>query len=316
VTRIARLCAAILAHLWEGLRPRCRSRRASGLKPLPQSGLALVLLLASGMGFAQHEGHEMHETHEAHEAHEAHERGDLPADAAPRTPIPVPTEADRIAAFPPTQGHAAHDQGIHSYALVDRLEWQDADGGALAWETVGWLGGDLHRAWLRTEGESEDGDVGAEFELLYGRAVLPWWDLVAGVRHDVGDGPARSWAAIGVQGLAPMKFEVEATLYAGSAGRTAATLEAEYDTLLTNRWILQWLGEARLFGKDDPEAGVGSGLSSLEFGARLRYEVTRRFAPYIGIVHERSYGDTADHRREHGEPARDTRLVAGVRFWF
>lgn len=243
---------------------------------------------------------------------------DLPADAAPLTPIPAPTDADRAAGFPPgLHAHPAHDTRAHTYWLVDRLEWQDTDTGALAWETVAWAGGDIHRGWLRTEGEAVEGEVeSATAELLYGRAVSAWWDVVAGVRHDVGHGPSRTYAAVGVQGLAPYKFEVEATAFIGERGRGGITLEAEYDTLLTNRLILQWRGEATAHFRADPANGVGSGLSSVEAGARLRYEITRRFAPYVGVEHERTFGGTADLHRAEGEPASDTRLVAGVRFWF
>lgn len=246
-----------------------------------------------------------------------HALPELPADAAPRTPVPALTDADRAAAFPPVGGHAAHDRGIHSYWLADRLEWQDTDEAALAWEGLAWIGGDVDRVWLRSEGETEDGRVEhANVEVLYGHAVTAWWDVVAGVRHDFGEGPSRTWAAFGVQGLAPYKFEVEATAYVGDGGRTAASLEAEYDTLLTNRLILQWTAEANLHGKDDPARGIGSGLSTVEAGARLRYEITRRFAPYVGIEHERAFGGTADLRRDAGHAVDETRLVAGVRFWF
>lgn len=243
---------------------------------------------------------------------------DLPADAPPRTPIPALTDADRAAAFPPAlQGHEVHDQRAHSYWLMDRFEWQDTDEGSLGWEGVAWIGGDIHRLWLRTEGEASDGEVeSGSAEVLYGRAVSPWWDAVAGVRHDFGHGPSRTYAAFGVQGLAPYKFEVEATAFIGGSGRGGATLEAEYDTLITNRLILQWVGEANLHFKDDPAVGAGSGLSTIEAGARLRYEFSRRFAPYIGVEWERAFGETADLRRGDGEPINDTRLVAGIRFWF
>lgn len=243
---------------------------------------------------------------------------DLPADAPPRTPIPALTDADRAAAFPPAlHGHEVHDQRVHSYWLVDRLEWQDTEEGSLGWEGVAWIGGDIHRLWLRTEGEASDGEVeSANVEVLYGRAISPWWDAVAGVRHDFGHGPSRTYAAFGFQGLSPYKFEVEATAFVGARGRGGATLEAEYDTLITNRLILQWQGEATLHAKDDPEIGVGAGLSTIEAGARLRYEFSRRFAPYIGVEFERAFGETADLRRDDGEPTRDTRLVAGIRFWF
>lgn len=241
---------------------------------------------------------------------------DLPANAAPRVPVPEPTDADRAAAFPPVAGHTTHDSAIHSYWLVDRLEWQDTGEDTLGWETSAWIGGDVHRLWLRSEGEAADGHAEGDLEVLYGRGVTAWWDVVAGVRHDFGEGPSRTYAAFGVQGLAPYKFEVEATAYIGTGGRTAATVEAEYDTLLTNRLILQWRAEASLYGRDDAERGIGSGLGTVEAGARLRYEVTRRFAPYVGVEFERAFGNTADLRREHGDAVRDSRLVAGVRVWF
>lgn len=243
---------------------------------------------------------------------------DLPADAAPREPIPPVTPADRAAAFPDVQGHSVHDNAIHSFWLLDRLEAWDADQGTgVGWEAVAWIGTDLDRVWLRSEGERVGGSTeSADIEVLYGRAISRWWDVVAGLRHDFGHGPSQTFAAIGIQGLAPHWFEVEATAYVGQSGQTAARLEVEYDTLLTNRLILQWLAEAEFHGKDDPRRGIGAGLGTVEAGLRLRYEFTRRFAPYIGVVRERAFGGTADLRRGAGEDIDDTRLVAGVRIWF
>lgn len=241
---------------------------------------------------------------------------ELPADAAPRTPLPPITDADRAAAFPQlAHGHATHDRRIHSYWLADRLEWQEGE--VLAWEGLAWIGGDIHRLWLRTEGEASGGEVEhGDVELLYGRSVTPWWDVLAGVSSSIGHGPSRQWAAFGVQGHAPYKFEVKATGYLGAGGRTATALEVEYDTLLARRTVLQWQLGAHVYGKDDPEAGVGAGLSTVEAGARLRYEFSRRFAPYVGLQVERAHGATADLRRAEGDPVRDTRLVAGLRVWF
>lgn len=243
---------------------------------------------------------------------------DLPPNAPPRNPIPLVTPADRTAAFPDVGGHAVHDNGIHYFALVDQLETWDADEGSpLAWEASGWVGTDLDRLWLRSVGEAVDGKVeDANFDVFYGHAIARWWDAVIGIRHDFGEGPSQTFAAIGVIGLAPQKFEVEATAYIGQGGQTGLGVEAEYDTLLTNRLILQWLAGAEAWGKDDPRRGIGSGLSTVEAGLRLRYEITRQFAPYIGVVCERSFGDTADLRRADGMDADDTRVVAGVRFWF
>jgi copper resistance protein B len=257
--------------------------------------------------------------------HDMEGMGDMPgmetmshAPTAPITPIPALTDADRAAAVPPQGGHPVHDNSIQSYTLFNRLETWDADNGAaLEWEGQAWIGTDLNRLWLRSEGERVDGRTeSADIEVLYGRSVATWWDVVAGIRHDFKPGAPEDFAAIGVIGLAPYKFEVEATVYIGQSGQTAARLEAEYETLLTNRLILQPLVEVNLYGKDDPQRGIGSGLSTLETGLRLRYEFTRRFAPYIGVVREQAFGRTADLRREEGIPSNDTRLVAGIRIWF
>ena len=244
--------------------------------------------------------------------------GELPASVDPREPIPVPDAADRAAAFPAVHDHHQHGTSTHAYSLIDRLEVADADDGtALGWEGTGWIGGDIDKFWWRTEGHALDGKIErGQVEALYGRGIRAWWDVVAGVRHDFGEGPGRTWVGVGVQGLAPYKFEVSATAYVGEQGRTALVAEAEYDTLLTNRLILQWRAEANAYGKDDPVLGLGAGMSSIEAGARLRYEINRQFAPYIGIEHERTFGNTADMRRASGADVHDTRVVAGVRIWF
>lgn len=236
----------------------------------------------------------------------------------PRTPIPPITEADRTAAIPPSQ-HMAHlDNAIQSYSLINRLEGWNADPGTgLAWEAQGWVGTDLDRLWWRSEGERVAGHTeSADLELMYGRSVSTWWDVVAGVRHDFKPGEAQSFAGIGVQGLAPQKFEVSAMAYVGERGQIAARFEAEYELLLTSRLILQPLAEVDFYGKNDPSRGIGSGLSTGEFGLRLRYEFTRRFAPYIGVVHERAFGNTADLRRIELDRVNDTRVVFGIRTWF
>lgn len=239
------------------------------------------------------------------------------AQQTPRTPIPPITDADRAAAAPPMHRHD-HGGGVFTYLLFDRLETWDADPGtAQAWEAQGWVGTDRHRLWLRSEGEHRRGRTeSADVELLYGRPVARWWDLVAGVRRDIGPGPKRDDLAIGVIGTAPYKFEVEATAYVGASGRTAVRASTEYELLLTNRLILQPMIEAEWHGKDDATRGIGAGLGSVEAGLRLRYEFTRRFAPYVGVVHERSVGGTTGVMRDEEEATRDTRIVAGMRFWF
>jgi copper resistance protein B len=300
--------------------------------------LGVAVSVASPLAIAQHAGH-AHDSHDAqrdeaaatappadpHAGHHAADRAKRDAQE-PRTPIPPVTPADRAAAFPDVAGHAVHDDAIHHYVRLHRLEIRDTDEGtALDWEGSAWIGTDLDRLWLRSEGERVDGTTeSANLEVLYGRSVAPWWDVVVGVREDFGEAcpercrrsPSRTFAALGVQGLTPYKFELQATAYLGEGGRSAVNVEIEYDTLLTNRLVLQWLAEADWYGEDDPQRGIGSGLSSIEAGLRLRYEVTRRFAPYLGIVRERAYGTTADLRRAQFEDTDDTRVVAGVRVWF
>ncbi|CTP82784.1 Copper resistance protein B [Xanthomonas translucens pv. poae] len=242
-----------------------------------------------------------------------------PASALPREPIPALTEADRAAAFPVLRTHAMpHAPSQTGYLLFDRLEGWDTDhGSGQAWEASAWYGGDIDRLWLRSEGARSGGRTeAADLEALYSHAVSPWWDLLVGVKQDLAPGDARTSAAFGVQGMAPYKFEVAATLYVGEGGSASARLQGEYDVLLSNRWILQPRLEADVAFADDRARDIGSGLSTLEAGLRMRYEISRRFAPYLGVVHERAFGATADYRRDAGEAARETRVVAGVRIWF
>ncbi|KRG71221.1 hypothetical protein ABB29_05005 [Pseudoxanthomonas dokdonensis] len=249
------------------------------------------------------------ESHAGHGGQEA---------AKPLTPIPLPSDADRAAAFAPLAPMHMHGDGLHSYWLTDRLEVWDADEGrGWGWETSAWAGSDLNRVWLRSEGESVDGKLeSGNLELLYGRSVSAWWDVVAGIRHDFGEAASQDFLAIGVQGLAPYKFEVQATAYIGEDGQGAFNFEIEYDTLLSNRWILQWQAEVELYAKDDAARGIGQGLASSEAGVRLRYEISRQFAPYIGVSWERQYGNTADFSRSEGADRDAVHWVAGVRFWF
>lgn len=237
----------------------------------------------------------------------------------PREALPIPTDEDRASAFPTLNGqHTVHDEAIHSYVLFNQLEWQIGDGAdGLSWDNTGWIGGDVNRFWFRTEGESEGGELGGvEAHALYGRAIARWWDLVAGVRQDVREGPARTWAAIGLQGLAPYWFEVEATAYLGESGRTHFRFETEYELLLTNRLIVQPQVEVDVYGKSDPGRGIGAGLSSADAGLRLRYEVRRELAPYIGVTWSRKFFGTADLADQAGEPSRGARFVIGARVWF
>ena len=235
----------------------------------------------------------------------------------PRTPIPVPTAADRAAAFPTLQHHSMeHAPAINHLLVIDQLEaWDNAKGSGQAWAVHGWWGSDTQRLWLRSEGEREDGSSEGSIDLLYGQATGPWWEAVAGLRHEHGPQP-RTRAALGLQGLSPYKLETHLTALVGGSPRLALEAEAEYSMLLTNRLILQPSLEANVLLHDDPQRGLGRGLASVEGGLRLRYEITRRVAPYVGVVHERRFGRSADLAAADGHAPRHTRWVAGIRLWF
>lgn len=241
-----------------------------------------------------------------------------PAPTQSRTPIPVLTDEDRAAANFDAPGHEMHDSAVNYMFLVEQLEWQDAeDGSALSWDATGWVGGDIDRLWLRSEGERTNGVTeDAEVQALWGHAIGPWWDVVGGVRQDFKPEAPQTWAAFGVQGLALYNFETEATAFIGEQGQSSLRLAGDYDILLSNRLVLQPTAELNFFGKNDPERGVGSGLSDSEIGLRLRYEIRREIAPYVGVTWNRTYGKTADYARDEGEDRSDTRLVLGVRMWF
>ena len=278
---------------------------------------------ASGSTRAQ--GHAGHSTPQekpkpaagTQEEHSAHQ---IPADPKQYpTGIPPITDEDRKAAFPDLNGqHTVHDDTVHYLVLFDQLEWQTGDGvSGISWDNKGWIGRDVNRFWFRTEGEGEDGRLGAaQAHALYGRAIHRWWDVVVGVRQDVRPDPAQTWAAVGIQGLAPYWFEVEATAYVGASGRTHFRFETEYELLLTNRLILQPLAEVEIYGKSDPERGVGAGLSSADAGLRVRYEFRREFAPYVGVTWNRKFFGTADLAEAAGEDTSGARLALGVRVWF
>jgi copper resistance protein B len=231
------------------------------------------------------------------------------------------TPAERATAFPDLGGMHAHDAMLESpfnhFVRLDELEAQDAEDDIFKWDLDAWFGRELDRLWLRSEGERSDGATEtADLELLWGRSFTPWWTLVAGARADLDPGPERTWAAIGIQGLSPYRFEIETTAYLGEGGDTAARVEARCEVLFTNRLILQPLIELDWYGQDDAATGIGSGLARGELGLRLRYEIRREIAPYVGIVHAKSFGATADYARASGRDADDTRLVTGIRLWF
>lgn len=281
------------------------------------ASLVGVLLLAAVLpAFAQTESHQGHQQEKPKPSAPAKP----PAEGTRELPpfIPPVTDEDRKAAFPDVEGHAVHDKAVHYFVLFDQLEWQAGEGAkGLSIDSRGWVGRDRDRFWFRAEGDGEDGRVGeAQAHVLYGRQFSRWWDVVAGVRQDFRPGPAHTWAAFGVQGMAPYWFDVEATAYVGATGRTHARFEVEYELLLTNRLVLQPLVEAEIFGSSDPKRGVGAGLSTTDAGFRLRYEFRREVAPYVGITWQNKWGKTADLAEAAGEETGGARFVTGLRLWF
>jgi len=202
--------------------------------------------------------------------------------------------------------------------FADQLEWRDAEGDdLLVWDAQGWIGKDLIKFWWKADGEIEDGNVGdAELQFLYSRSIATYWEAQVGLRTDIEPAQGHDWAVIGIQGLAPYFFEVDTQLFIGSSGRTAARLGAEYSFLFTQKLILTPEIEINAYGENDPAVRIGSGLSDIELGLRLRYEIRREFAPYIGVNWEKKYGTTADYAREDGLDTSDTQLVIGIRAWF
>ena len=215
------------------------------------------------------------------------------------------------------------DNQIFWLLLVDQLELRDNDGEAtFNWDAQGWIGGDYKRLWIKTEGDIglETADGEAELQLLYGKLIAPFWDFQVGLRYDQlyssDGGPGRAFGVIAVQGLAPYLFEVDAALFVSQDGDVSARLQAEYQLLLSQRLILQPEFETNIAIQQVQDFGVGSGINDIELGLRLRYEISRKFAPYVGASWTRKLGNTADLAREEGESVDNFTLLGGVRLLF
>ena len=222
--------------------------------------------------------------------------------------------------LPATVFAAGGDDPLLTKVMVDQLENRESDEGT---ETVLdaqlWVGYDLNKFWLKTEVEQFEGETEeVEVQALYSRAIAPYWDLQTGLRRDTYPEAEleRNWLVLGFEGLAPYFFEVDAAVYIGENGRSAARLEAEYELMFTQRLVLSPEIEINLSGKDDPALGIGTGLTDVEAGLRLRYEIKREFAPYIGVNWTSKYGKTADYAKAAGKETSETQFVAGVKFWF
>lgn len=210
------------------------------------------------------------------------------------------------------------DDPILSKFMLNKLEIQDTNGAnPLVWEAEAWLGKDLNKLWIKSSGERVNGKTEkTETEFLYSKAIAPFWDMQLGIRHDTVENESRDYATVGIKGLAPYFFETDASLSFGNNGQTKLNASAEYEVMFSQKLILSPKIELNAYGKDDIAMGVGSGLSDIEAGLRLRYEIKREFAPYIGVNWNKKFGTTADIATSNGFDVSDTQLVAGVRAWF
>lgn len=274
-----------------------------------------------------HAGHQM-----APAAADPHAGHDMAAPAGSSLPVgdarPPPVIRDNLAdnvfgAGPMTRARgvlaAEHGANRASKVMLNIAEYQaDRPGGGYRWDGEAWFGGDIDRVVIRSEGEG-NGDEGleaAEGQVLYSRAMARYTDLQAGLRHDFEPGPSRTYATLGFESMFPYWFEVEGAVFLSDRGDLSARLEGSYDLRLTQRLILQPEAELNVSAQDVPALNTGSGLTDIEVGLRLRYEIRREFAPYVGLSYERRFGGSADYARRHGEDVEATTFVAGIRAFF
>ncbi len=210
------------------------------------------------------------------------------------------------------------DDPLLTSITFDALEWRDAGSEeSLNWDVEAWIGKDLHKLWMKAEGEREQGvTTETEWQLLYNRAVTPFWDLQLGFRFDAKPEPSRDWLVLGLQGVAPYFVETEASLFIGEGGQTGLRLNLEYELLMTQRWVLVPEFELNAHTRNDRQTHTGSGLSELELGLRLHYEISREVAPYVGVSWAKQYGNTADFSRAAGEETQDNAVVLGLKLTF
>ena len=295
-------------------------------------GLVIVSTAATAFGQKDHGGHRVPPAEETSisaqpaTSHTGH--GAAASDTAAPQGVAPPAPSDHAAeafydpaAMARARAAMTKENGGMSFSqlMIDRLEYRAQKGSnGYHWEGEGWIGGDINRLAVTSEGDGAAGGglESAEVQGLYSRALDPWWNLVAGVRRDFRPRPRRTYATIGIEGLAPYWFELEAQAFLSEKGDAHLRLEGDYDQRITQRLILQPAAEINIAAQNVPELGIGSGLSDVELGLRLRYEFAREFAPYVGVNWERKLGGSARYARAAGERASVTSLVVGVRFWF
>lgn len=212
------------------------------------------------------------------------------------------------------------DQQAFSSVRFDKLEWGGPNTGASArWDMEAFVGTDYDKLFFKSEGfyngkakNLEEGQV----QILYSRLISYYFDAQFGVRQDFSKKSSRTYAVMGVDGLAPGFIEVDADAYISQKGEVSASITAFHDLLVTNRLIFQPRIDLKLQAQSVPDLELGAGITDFELGARLRYEFTRNFAPYIGVNWDRKVGQTATIARTNGEAVSSVSFIAGMRlFW-
>lgn len=271
-----------------------------------------------------HAGHQMPGS-DAMAGHMGEAAGtNLPAGNTPPPPVPTANAADAI------YGREHMDMGRHHLnehhggqkfyqVMANIAEYQFRKGrDGYEWDASAWYGGDINRLWLKSEGEGEVGRgvESAEVQALYSRAFSPYFNVQGGVRYDFKPTPNRAYAVLGIEGLAPSFFDVEGTLFLSNKGELFARAKGYYDQRITQRLILQPSVELNFSAQNSRELGIGAGLSDAELGLRLRYDVRREFAPYVGVQYSRAFGKTRSYLRDEGERPGGWSLLTGIRAWF
>ena len=226
--------------------------------------------------------------------------------------------ADPIGTDAAPFGPPVDDRRVYVHALLDEFEYRATGSASVSrWEGEAWIGTDSNRLWLKSEGEIDrHGNVKEGLhEVLFDRPITSYFDVQAGLRYDLDSAAGRAWGALGVEGLAPHFLRLSATLYASDGGHVAAKAKASYDLLLTQRLIVQPSLEMNAYTREDAPRRIGSGISSIDAGLRLRYEVTRKFAPYVGLAYQRAFSSTALFIRQAGESDKNFSVLIGVRSW-
>jgi len=228
-----------------------------------------------------------------------------------------------LLAAPAFADMSMNDDPVTTRLYVQRLEYRDGIGSGNGDDSFIWddaqirIGRDLNKVVLRSSGAVEDGTVEeGRIGLLYSRAVLPYWDLQLGWRHDFKPEPQRDWFSIGLAGIAPYEFDSDIFASIGRSGRVELDLEFERELLLTQRWVIAPAIEANWSSKDDPEVGTGSGLTELELGLRVRYRINKNLAPYAGIAWTGLFGDTADFAKLEDQDTRAWQWTIGIKAWY